>query len=188
MPTYKSNSNEIENVAGVNFAPGKEVKLNTYINLNNYSFLIKVSDEPAIRMNSTLVFENINDTTNMSQIYTLDNKKILEVKDGENSNQNDDYIEIRIFMGHTDNQVEFVPYNDVLKFKRITQADVNGVIYPYWYPVKDEATRDFEKNLIPAVHFPVTYPFFSIAIVNTSFNGNVNVYLRDVRQITQLMI
>lgn len=188
MPTYVSNSNERKSASGVSFTPGQRVTLNRYLNLNDYPWLEKMSDMPLINSQAKIVFDGVNDVTKMSPIYTLDNKKVLEIKDGENPNTDGDSISIRIFMGHTDDQIDFVPYKGLFKFVRITQADVNGVKYPFWYSVNEESGYEYEENLIPDPHWPVPYPFFSIAIVTASLGGNVNVYIRDVRQITQQMV
>lgn len=189
MPTYVSNSNTRKSASGVSFNPGQEVQLNRYLNLNDYPWLVKVSDLPEIKSQANLIFSNASTATNMSSIYTLDNKKIIEIRDGEGSNVDGDSVELRIFMGHTDDQADFVPYKDVMKFVRITQADVNGTKYPFWYPVNEASGgEDYEENLIPDPHWPVPYPFFSIAVVAASLGGSVNIYTRDIRQITQHMV
>ncbi len=189
MPTYRSNSNKTNSAFGIMFRPREEIALQQYINLDDYPWLVKLSDNPPIKIQSKLVFENFTDKTKMSPIFTFGNKFTIEVRDGDVANTDDGIIDIRVFMGHTDNQVDFVPFLDRFRFRHITQQDVNGVEYPYWFCSVEMTDQTYQENLIPTEYWrSAGYPFFSIAVVYTNITGSANVYLRDVRQITNFMI
>lgn len=188
MPTYILNESKPKSIQGITFLPGQEIKLNRYLNLNDYPEVSKVSNSPEPLISQHLIFENITTITNMSPILTLDNRKCIEIFDGDSPGADGDIVDIRVFMGDTDDQSRFVPYRDIFRFIRVTQKSVDEESYAYWYPLKEAVNRNYEENLIPSSEWPVVYPFFSIAVINASLGGMVNIYLRDVRQVLRNML
>lgn len=188
MPTYVLNQTSPKTIQDITFMPGDPVKTLRYLNLNDYPELKKISDEPMNYNSRKLIFNNITESTPMSQIITLDNRKVIEIVDGDVPCLDGDVVDIRIFMGHTDDQSQFVPYRDLFRFIHISQKIFTGEIYSYWYPLKEEENRNYEDNLIPTSHWPIGYPFFSLAVVDSVISGSITVYLRDIRQILRNMI
>jgi len=169
MPTYLNTSPEVKFIEKSVVGANKTCILRYYLDLRDYPFMMKISDDPVPHDADGIfpIFNNVSDITNMSELYTARSRIILIIE--ELSDVNDgSVIETMIFTGDTDNQKKFQPIDKIV-FTKFHQKDNSGINNSYWLPDKPFIHNSFEDS---ADYFH--FKFVSVAVTKISGPMNFN--------------
>lgn len=163
MPVYKSNANEPKTIyVDMTFRPGEEKTVKRYVNLDEYPFLTKVSDEPF--QEDKLIFDAVN-AVGISPLQDFYRSITLRVTDEAPGSGAGNTVSISILAGDTDDINKFIILKDIVFTKKEIASGVN-----LW---------GFDTNVIENVQFNA-FKFYYIAITAITVNAPIKIYAKTV--------
>ena len=164
MPTYLNMSHTVEFADPYTFEPNKEQITATYLSTTLYPNLKLISDEPLPKKTFKLVLDNVNSITDVSEVFDLNRKIVLNVRDREDGLcAAGDRVTLTIFGGDS-------PYPE--QFSHISSCEFERMAYGngLWSCLSN---NNLTSNL-------AGFKFYLIAVTSISISGYIDVYKKDI--------
>ena len=176
MPTYKNITTSVIPAYDYSFPPQQELETKYYFNLNLWPGLRKVSDDPPIPRDFTLVLTNQAAAGNMCDIRSFYQSLLIKVEDGTSTPNNGSTAEIYVFGSYTDNIADFNLVCLPVKFTKFQPKDPDGTTLNLWAPTPGVGYVD--SNLV--VNIPRDRYMFCAVAVKAISHGSINVFVKDI--------